>query len=56
MSQTGNVTEHQSEQCLYQELLILRVKHESLQRTQSSCRWTFKLHSTRWPKSCCNNG
>ncbi|KAG4907849.1 hypothetical protein AAZX31_20G141300 [Glycine max] len=34
MSQTGDVTEHQSEQCLYQELLILRVKHESLQRTQ----------------------
>ncbi|KAL5139784.1 MADS-box transcription factor 17 [Glycine soja] len=34
MSQTGDVAEHQSEQCLYQELLVLRVKHESLQRTQ----------------------
>ncbi|XP_028182952.1 MADS-box transcription factor 17-like isoform X3 [Glycine soja] len=30
MSQTGDVAEHQSEQ----ELLVLRVKHESLQRTQ----------------------
>ncbi|TKY51237.1 MADS-box transcription factor 6 [Spatholobus suberectus] len=34
MSQTGDVVEHQSQQCLYEELLILRVKHESLQRTQ----------------------
>ncbi|BAT94159.1 MADS-box transcription factor 17 NMADS3 RMADS213 [Vigna angularis] len=34
MSQIGDEAEHQSEQCLYQELLVLRVKYESLQRTQ----------------------
>ncbi|KAK8467469.1 hypothetical protein PHAVU_007G065100 [Phaseolus vulgaris] len=34
MSQAGDDAEPQSEQCLYQELLVLRIKHESLQRTQ----------------------
>ncbi|RDY01760.1 MADS-box transcription factor 17 [Mucuna pruriens] len=34
ISQTNSEAEHQQQQCLYQELLILRVKHESLQRTQ----------------------
>nr|KYP74936.1 MADS-box transcription factor 17 [Cajanus cajan] len=45
MSQTGDIAEHRSQQrfiisnncalhCLYQELLILRSKYESLQRTQ----------------------
>ncbi|XP_047180529.1 agamous-like MADS-box protein MADS3 isoform X3 [Vigna umbellata] len=34
MSQIGDEAEQQSEQCLYQELLVLRVKYESLQRTQ----------------------
>ncbi|KAE9611280.1 putative transcription factor MADS-MIKC family [Lupinus albus] len=34
MSQTGDSVEHQSSQKLYEELLKLRAKHESLEKTQ----------------------